>query len=129
MPAGDTQQIWFPEMLDELKRTWSSAMTWEEFADFCHRMTEKRRGIRQTKGIKPPRIRCPKCGQASRSDISGVSIRSVLFALKNSGVITAAEFKELQRSWMRHKAKHGLDPYGRKVETPRPGMNNADPCC
>lgn len=118
MPAGDAQRIWFPEMLDELKRTWSRAIAWEELADFCHRMTEKRRGIRQMRGISPPRMRCPKCGQASRSDISGVSIRSALFALKNNGVVTAAEFKELNRSWMRHKAKHGLDPYGRKVETP-----------
>jgi hypothetical protein len=116
-------------MLEELKSTWSSAMTREEFVDFCHRMTEKRRGIRQTKGIKPPRMRCPKCGQASRSGVSGVSIRSALFALKNNGVVTAAEFKEPDRKWMRHKAKHGLNPYGRKVETPRPGTDSADPCC
>ena len=120
MPAGDAQRIWFPEMLDELKKTWSSAMTWEELTDFCHLMTEKRRGIRQTKGIRPPRIRCHKCGQVSRSDISGVSIRSALFALKNNGVITATEFRGLNRSWMRHKAKYGLDSYGRKVETPQP---------
>lgn len=129
MLAGDAQRIWFPEMHDELKRTWSRAMTWEELADFCHSMMEKRRGIRQTKGIRPPQMRCPKCGQVSRLDISGVSIRSALFALKNSGVVTTAEFEELNRSWMRHKAKHGLDPYGWKVKAQRPRMDNADPCC
>jgi hypothetical protein len=129
MPAGDAQRAWFPEMLEELESTWSSAMTWEELADFCHRMTVKRRGIRQAEGIKPPRMRCPRCRQVSRSDISGVSIRSALFALKNSGVVTAAEFKELDRSWRKHRAKHGLDPYGRKAETPRPGTDGADPYC
>ena len=55
------------------------------------------------------------CGKASRSDISGVSIRSALFALKNNGVITDAEFKELDRSWTKHKKKNGLDAHGRKV--------------
>ena len=35
MPAGGAQRIWFPEMLSELKRIWSSALTWEELADFC----------------------------------------------------------------------------------------------
>ena len=94
-------------------------MTWEELADFCGRMTEKRQEIRRARDIQPPRIRCPECGQVSRSEISGVSIRSALFALRNHGVVTEAEFKELDRNWMRHKAKHDLDPYGRKAETPR----------
>ena len=95
MPAGNAQQVWFPEMLNELKSTWSSAMTWEELPDLCRRMTEKLRDIRQTKGIKPPRIRCLKCRQASRSDISGVSIRPALFALKNNCVVTSAGSEEL----------------------------------
>jgi hypothetical protein len=57
-------------------------------------------------------------------DISCISIRSVLFVLKNNGLVTAAEFKELQRSWMRHKAKHSLDSYGRKeAKAVRPGRD------
>ena len=104
-------------------------MTWEELADFCGRMTEKRKEIRQTRDIQPPRRRCPNCGRVSRSDISGVSIRSALFALKNIGVITDDEFKELDKSWARHKAKHDFDLYGRKVEISRDEAESADPCC
>lgn len=130
MPAGDAQRVWFPEMIEELRSTWSKAMTWEELADFCGRMTAKRKEIRQVRNIQPPRIRCPECGQVLRSDISSVSIRSTLFALRNHGVVTEAVFKELDRSWMRHRIKHDLDPYGRKVETPR-GKEalSTDPCC
>ena len=117
MPSGDAQRLWFPEMLEELRSTWSGAMTWEELADFCGRMTEKRKEIRRTRDIQPPRTRCVKCGRVSSSDISGVSIRSALFALKNNGVVTDAEFKDLDRSWKRHKARHSLDPYGRKLRT------------
>ncbi|MBW2455804.1 MAG: hypothetical protein JRI68_14905 [Deltaproteobacteria bacterium] len=84
-------------MLEDLERTWSASMTWEELADFCERMTEKRREIRQSRGIDPPRTRCLKCGTVSRSDISGVSVRSALFALKKTRVVTEAEFKALDK--------------------------------
>jgi hypothetical protein len=87
MPAGDAQRVWFPEMLEELKVAWSNSMPWDELADFCARMTELRRQLRSERGIQAPRTRCSKCGKVSRSDISGVSIRSALFALRNSGVI------------------------------------------
>jgi hypothetical protein len=128
MSAGDAQRVWFPEMLAELKRSWSRAMTWEQLADLCRRMTVKRRSIRQGEGIKPPRRRCPTCGQVSGSDIAGISFRSALFALKNSGVVTAAEFQELDRSWKRHRTAQGLDPYGQKVQRLCPRADNEGPC-
>ncbi len=128
MPAGDAQRVWFPEMLDDLKSSWSMGMDWSELADFCERMTEKRKHIRKERDIRPPREidplspgeRCPKCGRISKGpskiDPLAVSIRSALFALKNNGVITEVKFKELDKSWMKHKRKNGLDAYGRKAE-------------
>jgi hypothetical protein len=113
MPAGDAQRVWFPEMLEELKTAWSNSMPWDELADFCARMTELRKRIRAQRGVRPPKTRCSECGKVSRSDISGVSIRSALFALRNNGVIADDEFRELDKSWMKHK-KNGLDGYGRK---------------
>jgi hypothetical protein len=41
MPAGDTQRVWFPEMIEELRTSWSMTMPWEDLADFCARMTKK----------------------------------------------------------------------------------------
>ena len=129
MSAGDAQRVWFPEMIEELRRSWSKDMAWEELAEFCSRMTEKRKQIRRVRGIQPPKMRCPKCGKVTRSDISGVSIRSVLIALKNNGVITDTEFKVLDRSWTRYKKKNCLDAYGRMAETPLGEKPRAtDPC-
>ena len=115
MPAGDAQRVWFPEMIAELKTSWSRTMPWEEFTEFCARMTEKRKQIRRERDIQPPKTRCPTCGKASRSNISDVSIRSALFALRNNGVITDDEFKELDKSWTKYRKKNGLDAHGRKV--------------
>ena len=88
MPAGDAQRVWFPEMFADLKTSWSRTMPWEEFTDFCARITEKRKQIRGERGIQPPKTLCPTCAKASRADLSGVSIRSAMISLKNNGVIT-----------------------------------------
>ena len=74
----------------------------------------ERKQIRRERGIQPPKTRCTKCGKVSRSDISGVSIRSALFALRNNGVITNEEFKKIDKSWMKHKKENGLDANGQR---------------
>jgi len=55
MPSGDAQRVWFPEMLEVLKTAWSSSMSWDELADFCERMTEMRRKMREERGIQSPK--------------------------------------------------------------------------
>ncbi len=50
MASGDAQRVWFPEMLEELRRMWSQAMAWDDLAKFCQRMTKKRKSIREAKG-------------------------------------------------------------------------------
>jgi len=119
MPSGDAQRVWFPEMIEELKHGWSPTMPWEKVADLCARMTERRKQIRQERGIQPPGMRCAQCGIVSRADISGISIRSALFALKNGGVITDTELRDLDESWTMHRKKNGLDRFGRRAETRR----------
>ena len=114
MPSGDAQRVWFPEMLDDLAEAWSPAMSWDELSDFCQRMTAKRRESRRKRGILPPRTRCSSCGEVSRSDISGVSVRSALFALKKLGVVTDQDFKALDRGFKKHRRVTGADTYGRQ---------------
>jgi DNA-binding transcriptional ArsR family regulator len=116
MAAGDTHRIWFPDMLNELKQSWSDSMSWEELAEFCERMSEMRRRIRESRGIKPVSFRCPKCGEESLSDGGDVSIRSALFALRKAGIIAEAQFKAHEKQWRQYRKMRGLDAYGRNVE-------------
>ena len=120
MPAGDAQRVWFPEMIEELKRFWGRTMSWEEIAALCARMTEMRKQIRQERAIQPPKMRCKECGGVllPRADVSGISIRSALFVLKKSGIITDTELEELDKSWTKHRKENGLDAFGRRTENP-----------
>jgi hypothetical protein len=115
MPAGDAQRAWFPEMLADLKSHWSSDMTWEGLAVFCHDMTEKRQRIKEANGINPPRMACKQCG--GRMVLRPISIRSALFALRKINAVDEAEFQKLDREWGKHRKAHGLDAFGNR---PRP---------
>jgi len=102
----------------------------EELVDFCQVLTEKRKGIRESRGIEPPLTRCPRCGAVSRSDVSGVSIRSALFALRKIGAVTEAEHEALDKSWRKFKTRNRLDAYGRKAEpTQNTDGEGSDSCC
>lgn len=112
MPAGDAQRVWFPEMLRELTTHWSSTMSWEELRSLCSKMMEKRRAIRNERGIASPKMRCPRCGVITTAEISGISIRSALFALKSAGTISETQFASLDKSWRKHRSRHQLNAYG-----------------
>ena len=128
MPAGDAQRVWFPEMLEELKASWSKTMSWDELSDFCARMSEKSKQIRRERGIMDAMMRCPKCGKRTRSSVSNVSIRSALFALKKDGLLDEADFKQFDKSWIKYKKRNGLDAYGR-IADPDKGTNSAARGC
>ncbi len=129
MPPGDAQRVWFPEMIEALRKVWSRTTTWEELADFCHRMTALRTEIRSVKGIRPPLMRCPRCGRTSRSNIEGISIRSALFVLWDAGIVTEAEFEELDKGWKKHRHRHGLDRFGGSADPGSGGGGPAGACC
>src|SRR5205085_12002356 len=47
MASGDAQRVWFPEMLDELRRRWSASLTWGEVVRLCEEAMALRTRIRQ----------------------------------------------------------------------------------
>lgn len=128
MPSGDAQRVWFTEMFDVLSAAWSPSTTWDELVDLCSRLTALRTELRQSRGIQAPLTRCPKCGNTSRADIKGVSVRSALFALRKVGKLSEADFKRLDREWKKHRAVRGLDALGKEGDAPTP-LRDPSGCC
>lgn len=121
MPSGDSGRAWFPEMLVKLKATWSKKwaedISWDEIIIFCKKMTEFRQQLRKQKGVKYPIMWCPECNDYREMELSSISPRSMLFALKKNDVIDDETLKTLDKQWAAYKRKHKLDGYGEPKTT------------
>ena len=114
MPAGDAQRVWYPEMLAELKQFWSPGLPWDKVITFCERMTIMRKELAISRDIKPPMMTCHDCGTRARAEYPTISVRSLIFALRNIDAISDEQLKETDRDWKRHQRKNRLDAYGKK---------------
>jgi hypothetical protein len=110
MGTYDARKAWCPEMLDELKKYWTSKISWEEFIKFARHITEERTKIRNEKGIKSIRMQCKECG--SNMTLPPISVRSCLFALRKLNVVNEEQFKQLEQDWKKHQRLNRLDAYG-----------------
>lgn len=70
-------------------------------------------------------MKCPRCGSVSRAVLKDVTISSALFALHKAEVLSVAEHQRLDGDWKKHRAKHGLDAFGRK----KGGASTSPACC
>jgi hypothetical protein len=118
MPSGDSTRVWFPEMLDELQKQWSKTLSWEECGLLCDRMTDARTKLKLAKGLKGPMMHCRHCNAVHEMRLAPITIRSLLFALRNQGVLSDPELTQLDSAWRRYRAKHRLDGCGKRREVP-----------
>jgi hypothetical protein len=105
-------------MLDELERTWSRSLSWEEYSPICDRMTQIRTQLRQKRGVKGPRMFCRHCKEVHEMIPVPVTIRSVLFALRKRGLLTDQDLQKMDTEWRRYRSKHRLDGYAKKRAEP-----------
>ena len=114
MAQGDPQRAWFPEMLEILKEKWNNELSWEQVSFQCNDMQNMREKIRESRNINPVRIYCKKCGKYSYSTPARISIRSLLFALKKSYIVTEEQFNKLDKDWKKYRKLNNLDLYGQR---------------
>ncbi len=115
-------------MLDELTRSWSRSLRWEEYSSICDRVTEIRSQLRQERGVKGPRLFCGHCKEVHEMTPVPVTIRSVLFALRKAGLLADVELEKMDAEWRRYRSKHHLDGCARKRAEPvEPGNRRQPP--
>lgn len=111
MASGDNTRMWFPEMLEKLKRTWHREMPWSEVITLCESFSMQLTNIRTERGINTVLKRKCDCGHQMHIS-SKISIRSLLFSLKKINVISEENFKDLDKSWKSYQRKQKLNGYG-----------------
>jgi hypothetical protein len=64
MPAGDPQRTWFPEMIDILRARWHVGLPFAALTALRNDLNTMLHQIRAERHIRPPVIRCSRCGRA-----------------------------------------------------------------
>jgi len=115
MPAGDSQRVWFPEMLAKLQREWRETTSFAALIELRDCMDTVLRQIRSERHISSPVFTCPKCGCRGRMAPPRVSVRAMILALGRFGFAPPAKTKALEREWSRYRDVHCLDLYGKSI--------------
>ena len=125
MPAGDSQRVWFPEMVARLEREWGEAMSFAALIGLRDGLDSMLQQIRSERHISPPLFTCPKCGRRGPMAVPRVSVRAMILALGRFGIATPAKIKTLEREWAKYRDQHHLDLYGKRLLE----SQDAEHCC
>jgi hypothetical protein len=117
MPAGDPQRTWFPEMVDELRTRWRAELPLSDLIQLRNDLDAMLHRIRSERNIRPPVIRCPRCGHTGPAAEPDVSVRATILALGRYGIASVEEVKALDRRWAAYRKANDLDLHGNPAAT------------
>ena len=116
MAAGDANRIWFPEIVDELRKRWRDDLDANDLMSLAENLNTSLQQLRSSRNIKPAMMWCPRCKERHRSAPPRVSVRATILAAKRFEVATLETAKKMERQWTKHRRVAGLDPYGQPTE-------------
>jgi hypothetical protein len=116
MAAGDPQRTWFPEMIQKLRLEWNESMAIPDLVTLCDSLDSMLHEIRSTRSIRPPIVKCPKCGKVGPAAERHVSVRAMILSLSRFNIVDSERVKILEKKWAAYRKENGLNLYG-KAET------------
>jgi hypothetical protein len=116
MAAGDAQRVWFPEMVERLRSQWHPGMSFDAIVELRDELDAMLQWIRSKRHIRPPVLRCPRCGHIGEAPQPHVSIRAMLLSLQRFGISDAEHIKDLEKGWAAYRQQNRLDLYGKRAE-------------
>jgi hypothetical protein len=121
MASGDRHRTWFPEVVELLRDGWSCGLTGSQLIDLRNQLDAELQRIRKGRNLRPPMMNCKACGKRHPAAPPRVSVRALILAAGRFEMAPAAEIKEVERRWNRHRRAHGLDPYGKRKRVSNEG--------
>jgi hypothetical protein len=122
MPPGDPKRTWFPEMLEILRARWHVGLPFAELIELRDELDAMLHRIRAERHIRPPVIRCPRCGHVGEAAEPDVSVRAMILSLGRFGMASAEQVKTLEKRWAAYRKQNGLDLYGKTAEPAEAGV-------
>jgi len=116
MASGDAQKVWFPEMIETLRKEGYPSMSVDALILLRDRLDTTLQTIRSERHILPARMWCARCQAHHRAAPPTVSVRATILALGRFASAAASEVKSLETRWNMYRRQHQLDRYGGKEE-------------
>jgi hypothetical protein len=120
MAAGDSNRVWFPEMIGMLRSQWKAGMSFPALIELCNILDEMLQRRRPRGPFFPPGSLCPECGRIVGSESQqrhSISVRATILSLGRFGIASAEVTKRTEKEWARYKAEHRLDLYGHRISS------------
>ena len=112
MPGGDPQRVWFPEMVEHLRTRWHEGVSLDAVVALRDEVDAMLGDIRSARQIRAPITTCRRCGHTGRQPEPHVSVRALILALAQFGIVSTAATRGLEKAWATHRQQRGLDLYG-----------------
>jgi hypothetical protein len=115
MAAGDAQRVWFPEMIERLRSRWDQGLALDAMVELRDDLDAMLQQIRSERHLRPPILRCPRCGHVGESAERHVSVRAMILSLARFGIAPAEQAYALEKSWATLRKRNGLDLNGKAM--------------
>jgi hypothetical protein len=112
-------------MLEILRDRWHAELPFAELIELREELDTMLHRIRAERYIRPPVMRCPRCGHVGEAAEPDVTVRAMILSLGRFGMAPAEQVKTLEKRWAAYRKQNGLDLYGR---TAKPAEAAAPAC-
>lgn len=112
MASGDASRIWFPEIVDELRRRWRDDQSEQELVALGSALDANLQQLRTERNIQPPMMRCRQCQGRHRAAHPRVSVRAAILAAKRFEIAPPHVVASTERRWAKFRRAQSLDRYG-----------------
>jgi hypothetical protein len=103
-------------MLEHLRTRWHADMSSEQLVELAGELDTMLHRIRSERRIRPPVIRCRRCGRVGPADEPDVTVRAMILSLGRFDMALAEQVKTLDKRWAAYRKQKGLDLYGKAAE-------------
>jgi hypothetical protein len=86
-------------MLDILRARWHVGLPFAKLIELRDELDTVLHRIRAERHIRPPIIRCPRCGHVGEAAEPDVTVRAMILSPSRFGMAPAEQVKTLEKRW------------------------------
>jgi hypothetical protein len=100
-------------MIERLRSQWHQGMSFDAIVELRDELDEMLQRIRSERRIRPPVLKCPKCGYVGEGAEPHVSVRAMILSLIRFGIAAAEPTYMIEKGWAAYRKEKDLDLYGK----------------